>query len=102
MEHQWGRRGSTSSKPQKQVSSGNMLVFTFIFSDDAGEDKDAMEKRVLALSVEQEEEEVLQPAEEEEDGEMLKMATAMSLEQEEGEKPSPLKGERLRNAKQKG
>ena len=78
-----------------------MLVFTFIFLGDTGEDKDAMERRVLALSLEEEEEEVLPPAGEEEDEEMLKMAIAMSLEQEEQEKPSSVNGELLTNAKQK-
>ena len=33
---------------------------------------------------------------------MLKMAIAMSLEQHEEEEPSSVKGELLRNAKQKG
>ena len=80
-----------------------MLVFIFIFLDDAGEDKDAMERRALAMSLEQEEEEVLPPAgeEEEEEEEMLKMDIAMSLEQEEEEEPSSAKGELLMNAKQK-
>ena len=76
------------------------VFFNFhLFLDDAGEDKDMMERRVLAMSLEQEEEEVLLPAREEE---MLKMAIAMSLEQEEEKKPSSTKGEPLRNAKQKG
>ena len=74
-----------------------MLAFIFIFLDDA--DTDAMERRVLDISLEQEEEEVLPPAGEDE--EMLKMAIAMSLEQEEEEEPSSAKGELLRNAKQK-
>ena len=44
----------------------------------------------------------MHPADEEDEEEMLKRAIAISLEPEEQEEPSFVKGELLRNVKQKG